>query len=111
MFQSMKRLKKDERILLFLGIVLTIVVFYFINYAYMGQGMIFWALAEAGIMWVIIISLLVMADNQRVLNNELKEILRENIDEAKTLKEISREQLQEIKLLKGAFTKKRSSKK
>jgi hypothetical protein len=52
-------------------------------------------------MWLIIISLLLLADNQRVLNEELKQILLQNIEESKTLKEISKEQLQEIKLLNG----------
>ena len=48
---------------------------------------------------------MLLADNQRVLNEELKEILKESIIEAKTLKDISNEQLQEIKLLKQAAKK------
>ena len=106
----MKRLKRDEKIILGFGIGFTILVFYFINYAIMGDGMIFWALVEAGIMWIVIISLLLLADNQRVLNEELKEILKESIIEAKTLKEISNEQLTEIKLLKAAASKKTKKK-
>jgi hypothetical protein len=102
MFRSVKRLRAEELILFILGIILTAIVFYFINYIFTGSGMIFWALVETGIMWVIIISLLLLADNQRVLNEELKEILKQEINESKTLKKISNEQLQEIKILKEA---------
>jgi hypothetical protein len=73
----------------------------------MTDGMIFFALVEAGIMWIVIIALLILADNQRVLNEELKAILKESMKESKTLKKISKEQLQEIKLLKKAFPKKK----
>lgn len=100
MFKSVKRLKKEEMIILFSAILLTLLVFYFVNYIFTGEGMVWWALVETGIMWVVIIALLMLADNQRVLNEELKDILRQNIEESKTLKTISKEQLEEIKLLK-----------
>ena len=71
----------------------------------MSDGMIFFALVEAGIMWVVIIALLILADNQRVLNEEIKAILKESIKESRTLKDINKEQLQEIRLLKKAIPK------
>ncbi|MBD3164730.1 hypothetical protein GF323_06025 [Candidatus Woesearchaeota archaeon] len=105
MFQSVQRLRRDEKLIIFLGVILTVIVFYFINYYFIGQGMIYWALVETGVMWLVIISLLILADNQRILNEELKDILRESIKESKTLKQISREQLEEIKLLRGSKKK------
>ncbi len=101
MFASTSRLKKHEKIIFIAAILLTFAVFYFINNLFMPRGMILWAFIETAIMWLIIISLLLLADNQRVLNEELKQILLQNIEESKTLKEISKEQLQEIKLLNG----------
>jgi len=100
MFKSAGRMKGSEKFLMVIGFALTIAVFYLVNFYFTGQGLIVWALIETAIMWVIIISLLVMVDNHRVLNNELKEIIREHIEESKTLKKISQEQLQEIKFLK-----------
>lgn len=100
MFGSAGRMKGSEKLLMLVGFILTIAVFYLVNFYFTGQGLIIWALVETAVMWIIIISLLVMADNHRVLNNELKAIIREHIEESKTLKEISNEQLQEIKLLK-----------
>ncbi|MBR9699039.1 hypothetical protein GOV09_01110 [Candidatus Woesearchaeota archaeon] len=100
MFKSMRRLKKEEKWVLGIGVIFTVVIFYLINFYFTGQQLIFWAIVEAGIMWLVIISLLILADNHRILNDELKEILREHIKESKTLKEISHEELQEIKLLK-----------
>lgn len=99
MFKSIKRLRKEEKFLMLFAVVLTVAVFYFINYVFTGQFMVFWALVQTGIMWIIIISLLILADNQRLLNEELKEIIKEHIGESKTLKKISNEQLQEIKVL------------
>jgi len=100
MIRSVHRLKSDEKLILLIGFILSLIVFYFVNRIFTGQGMVFWALVETAVMWIIIISLLMLADNQRVLNEELKEIIREHIQESKTLKKISNEQLQEIKLLK-----------
>lgn len=101
MFSSMMRLKNEEKVLMFAGILFTALVFYFINFYFTGQGMIFWALVETGIMWLIIISLHLLSDNSRQLNDELKEIIHDLVQENKNLKQISQEQLEEVKLLKG----------
>ena len=100
MFRSIKRLAKEEKLMMLVGFILSLAAFYYINYMFTSQGMIFWALVETAMMWIIIISLIMMADNHRQLNEELKSIIREHINESKTLKKISNEQLQEIKLLK-----------
>lgn len=101
MFQSFKRLKKEEKTLMIVAIIITAIVFYLINYYFTGQGMIFWALVETGIMWLIIISLHILSDNQRVLNDELKEIIKDLVEENKSLKQIAKEQLEEVKILKN----------
>ncbi len=92
--------------------LLTLAVFYFLNVYITGQGMILFALIETGMMWVIIVALLLIADNNRVLTEELKELIQEHIKESKTLQKIRDEELQEIRLLKKvAKQTKRKSKK
>jgi len=114
MFKSLTRLKPAEFFIIIISIGLTGVIFYLINNYFTGQGMIFWALVQTAILWVIVVSLLLLADNHRVLNEELKQILREEIKESQTLKEISHEQLREVKIIKDfaskAFSKKKKKK-
>ena len=97
MFGSISRLRKDELIVLIVGVGLSLAVFYYINNIFTGSGMIFWALVETGVMWVIIIALLMLADNQRVLNEELKQISNEQLQEIKLLKEIANDAVMMIK--------------
>ncbi len=52
MFKSIARLRRDEKIIFFITVILTVLVFYFINKILVRDGMIFWGLVEIGIMWV-----------------------------------------------------------
>ena len=97
MFGSISRLKKDELTVLIIGIGLSLAVFYYINNIFTGSGMIFWAIVETGVMWIIIIALLMLADNQRVLNEELKQISNEQLQEIKLLKELANDALTMMK--------------
>src|SRR3989338_1666166 len=105
MFGSILRMNKGERLIFSMGVVLSIAIFYVINFYLTGQSMIFWALVESGIMWVVIMSLLLLADNHRRLNEELKQIIREQIAESKALNKMTQEQLEEIRLIKKAISK------
>jgi len=97
MFNSIHRMRSDEKFLLFISFIITLIVFILINSYFTGQGLIFWALVETGIMWVIIVSLLILADNQRLLNDELKQVIREQLQEIKLLKQFANEALVLIK--------------
>ena len=99
------RLNVFEKLLLIIGIAVTIVGFYYINKMYTGDGRLSWALLQAAFLWLVLLFMIILTDSNESIKEELKEVINQHMTETKLLKDISREQLAELKILSQALGK------
>jgi len=105
--RMMGRLNFFEKMLLLVGLAVTVVGFYYINTIYTGEGHMSWALLQAAFLWLLLLFMIILTDSNESIKEELKEVIQKHIEETKVLKEISKEQLAELKLIKTSLAKKR----
>jgi uncharacterized membrane protein len=105
--RMMGRLNFFEKMLLLVGIAVTIIGFYYINKIYTGEGHISWALLQAAFLWLLLLFMIILTDSNESIKEELKEVIQKHIEETKVLREISKEQLAELKVIKAALKKRR----
>ena len=98
-----KRLNFFEKMLLLVGMAVTITGFYYINKIYTGEGHMSWSLLQAAFLWLLLIFMIILTDSNESIKEELKEVIREHVQETKLLKKISEEQLAELKILNAAL--------
>ncbi|MBW2963905.1 hypothetical protein KY363_00455 [Candidatus Woesearchaeota archaeon] len=103
--EMVKRLNFFEKMLLIVGIGVTIVGFYFINKIYTGEGHLSWALLQAAFLWLLLLFMIILTDSNESIKEELKDVIKEHIEETKILKQISSEQLEELKVIKSSLKK------
>jgi len=101
------RLNFFEKMLLLVGLSVTIVGFYYINKIYTGEGHMSWALLQAAFLWLLLLFMIILTDSNESIKEELKEVIQKHIEETKVLKEISKEQLAELKVIKSVLSKKK----
>ena len=107
----MKRLNFFEKMLLVVGLAVTVSGFYYINKLYTGEGHISWALLQAAFLWLLLLFMIILTDSNESIKEELKEVIKEHVKETRILKEISKEQLEELKLIQGALKQTRKKRK
>jgi hypothetical protein len=105
--KMMARLNFFEKMLLIIGISVTIIGFYYINKIYTGDGHLSWALLQAAFLWLLLLFMIILTDSNESIKEELREVIQKHIEETKILKEISKEQLQELKLIQASLKTKR----
>lgn len=101
--EMVRRLNFFEKMLLIVGIGVTVVGFYFINKIYTGEGHMSWALLQAAFLWLLLLFMIILTDSNESIKEELKDVIKEHIEETKILKQISREQLEELKAIKASL--------
>ncbi|MBN1156771.1 hypothetical protein JXA85_04085 [Candidatus Woesearchaeota archaeon] len=89
-----------EKILLIVGLGVTIVGFYLIRIAYLTEQGLTWLMLLTIFSWLTVLILFIVSSLNADVKEELMRILNEQVQETKLLKEISHEQLQEIKQIK-----------
>ncbi|MBI3032348.1 hypothetical protein HYY69_02645 [Candidatus Woesearchaeota archaeon] len=101
-----------EGVLLFIGLVVGIVGFYFIQQQLQQDGMMSWNFILSVLVWLVLLVLFIIAALVVDVKEELKILLQDHSEEIRLLKtetafmkEISHEQLEELKLLRGFMDK------
>lgn len=101
-----------EGVLLFIGLVVGIVGFYFIQNQLKQDGIMSWNFILSVLVWLVLLVLFVVAALVVDVKEELKILLQDHSEEIRLLKtetafmkEISHEQLEELKLLNGIMNK------
>ena len=89
-----------EKMLLIVGLAITIVGFYFINKLYVGEGRLSWALLQASFLWLLLIFLVILTDSNETVKEEMVDTMTQHIEETILLKKVVEEQLDEIKGLR-----------
>lgn len=105
------RLNVFEKLLLIIGIAVTIIGFYYINRMYTGEGKLSWALLQAAFLWLVLLFMIILTDSNESIKEELKEVIHQHMKETKLLKDISKEQLAELRILSSALGAKKAVKK
>jgi uncharacterized membrane protein len=105
-----RRLNFFEKMLLLVGIAVTIIGFYYINKIYTGEGHLSWALLQAAFLWLLLLFMIILTDSNESIKEELKEVIQKHVEETRLLKQISKEQLAELKVIKAALAKKKRKK-
>lgn len=105
-----RRLNFFEKLLLLVGLAVTVVGFYYINKMYTGEGNISWALLQAAFLWLLLLFMIILTDSNESIKEELKEMINKQIEETRLLRNISQEQLAELKVIKMALSQKRKKK-
>jgi surface polysaccharide O-acyltransferase-like enzyme len=105
--RMLHRLNFFEKMLLLVGIAVTIIGFYYINNIYTGEGHLSWALLQAAFLWLLLLFMIINTDSNESIKEELKEVIQRHIEETRVLRDISREQLAELKIIKAALQKAR----
>ena len=100
-----KRVNAFEKILFFVGLMATFMGFYLINKVYKTDPFLNWALLQSIFLWLTLLFLIILTDSNESVKEELKEVIREQMEEIRLLKTISHEQLEEVKLLRQDLKK------
>lgn len=101
-----RRLNFFEKVLLLVGLAVTMVGFYYINKLYTGEGHLTWAVLQAAFLWLLLLFMIILTDSNESIKEELKEMIGQHVEETRILKKISQEQLAELKVLNAALGKK-----
>ena len=105
-----RKINTFEKILLIVGLAVTLGGFYLIDRTYASLPGLSWIMILAIFGWLILIILFVISSNSVDVKEELGIIIKEQVDEIKLLKKIVKEQLEEVKLLRADITARSKSK-
>ncbi len=97
---KMRKTTVFERILLVVGLGVTVVGFYLIRAAYMTEKGLTWLMLLTIFSWLTVLILFIVSSLNADVKEELMRILNEQVQETRLLKEISHEQLEEMKQIK-----------
>ncbi|MBI4739184.1 hypothetical protein HY772_06530 [Candidatus Woesearchaeota archaeon] len=98
--RMVQRLNFFEKLLFLVGVAVTVMGFYYINKLYTGEGHLSWALLQAAFLWLVLLFLIILTDSNESIKEELKEVIKQHINETRILKEISKQQLAELEEIK-----------
>jgi hypothetical protein len=101
--EMIDRLNFFEKMLLIVGMSVTILGFYFINRIYTGEGHLSWALLQAAFLWLLLLFMIILTDSNESIKEELKDVIEKHIEETKILRQISNEQLAELKIIQESL--------
>lgn len=89
-----------EKLLLVVGITVSIIGFWLINSMYNKEPVLSWPFITSIFLWLLLILVIILTDSNESIKEELGVIIKEHIEETKLLKE-------EVKLLSAKFGKKK----
>ncbi|MFO8016329.1 MAG: hypothetical protein R6U32_04440 [Candidatus Woesearchaeota archaeon] len=95
-----------EKMLLFVGLAISILGFYLINNMYLQEARVTWSLIQAAFLYLLLIFIVILTDSNESIKEELKIVIKEQSEETKYLREVANDQLEEIKLLRKQMKKK-----
>ena len=96
-----------EKLLLIVGLAITVIGFYFINRLYIGEGRLSWSLIQASFLWLLLIFIVILTDSNESVKEELKDAITQHIEETVLLKRVMEDQLTEMKGIRSALEKKK----
>lgn len=96
-----------EKLLLLVGLAISVLGFYWINNMYMQEPRVTWPLLQAAFAYLLLIFIVILTDSNESIKEELKIVIKEQAQEIRYLRNITNEQLEEIKLLRKDLTVKR----
>lgn len=96
-----------EKLLLIVGLAISVLGFYWINNMYMQESRVTWSLLQAAFLYLMLIFLVILTDSNESIKEELKIVIKEQAQEIRYLREITSEQLEEIKMLRKDLVIKR----
>ncbi|MFC1732289.1 hypothetical protein ACFL6I_18450 [candidate division KSB1 bacterium] len=105
-WEKFKRTSFFEKLLLIVGLAISIVGFYLINNMYLQEARLSWPLIQAAFLYLLLIFIVILTDSNESIKEELKIVIKEQADEVKYLRNIMNEQLQEIRLMRRGMKKK-----
>ncbi|MFH1064239.1 MAG: hypothetical protein V1729_04120 [Candidatus Woesearchaeota archaeon] len=101
-----RRLNFFEKMLLLVGLAVTMIGFYYINKLYTGEGHLTWAVLQAAFLWLLLLFMIILTDSNESIKEELKEMIGQHVEETRLLKKISQEQLAELKIMNAVLSDK-----
>lgn len=99
-WEKFKRTTFFEKLLLIVGLAISILGFYLINNMYMQESKLTWPLLQAAFLYLLLIFMVILTDSNESIKEELKVVIREQADEVKYLRNIMNEQLEEIRMMR-----------
>lgn len=105
-WQRFKNTTFFEKMLLIVGIAISIAGFYMINNMYIMDSKVSWALIQAAFLYLLLIFTVILTDSSESVKEELKVVIKEQAQEIRLLRKITEEQLEEIRLLRRDINKK-----
>jgi hypothetical protein len=89
-----------EKLLLIVGISISIIGFWLINTTFYTEPIINWSFVSAVFLWLLLIFLVILTDSNESIKEELATVIREHIEETRLLKK-------EVTLLRNAISKRK----
>ena len=102
-----RKINLFEKILLVVGLGVTVVGFYLIRMAYMTEQGLTWLMLLTIFSWLTVLILFIVSSLNADVKEELMRILHDQVEETRLLKEIAHEQLEEMKKIKVSLAKKK----
>ena len=100
MMGGSRKINFFEKVLLIVGLMVTIVGFFLIRAAYMTEKDLTWLMLLTIFSWLTVLILFVVSSLNADVKEELVRILNEHVEETRLLKEIAHEQLKETQEMK-----------
>jgi hypothetical protein len=104
MLLKVRKTTMFEKILLIVGLAVTLVGFYLIRMAYATEKGLTWLMLLTIFSWLTVLILFIVSSLNADVKEELMRILGEQVEETRLLKEISHEQLAEMKKITQAYS-------
>ena len=89
-----------EKLLLLVGLAISIAGFYLINNVYLQEQKVTWSLLQAAFLYLLLIFMVILTDSNESIKEELKIVIKEQVQEIRYMRNIANEQLEEIRLLR-----------
>lgn len=106
-WDRLKRATFFEKLLLVVGLAISIIGFYLINRLYVHDERLTWSLLQAAFLYLLLIFMVILTDSNESIKEELKVVIKEHAQETKLLKELVKDEVAEIKLLRKDLKKRK----
>ena len=76
-----------QKLLLFIGISIGIIGFWFINKIYINDPIVSWPFLTVVFLWLLLIFIVILTDSSESIKEELSAIIQEHIEETRLLRD------------------------
>ena len=76
-----------QKLLLFIGISIGIIGFWFINEIYINDPIVSWPFLTVVFLWLLLIFIVILTDSSESIKEELSAIIQEHIEETRLLRD------------------------